>query len=43
LEQEAVDLTALKDVLERFDLVPAWKAYCMKGGKLDLLGLNVKT
>jgi hypothetical protein len=43
LEQEAVDLTALKNVLERFDLVPAWKAYCMKGGKLDLLGLNVKT
>jgi hypothetical protein len=40
LDQDAVDLTALKAVLERFDLVPAWNAYCAKAGKLDLLELN---
>jgi hypothetical protein len=38
LDQRAVDLTALKAVLERFDLMPAWKGYCAKAGKLDFLG-----
>ena len=41
LEQEAVDLSALKAVLERFDLMPAWNSYCAKAGKLGLLGLNL--
>jgi hypothetical protein len=40
LEEEAVDLTALKAVLERFDLVPAWRDYCTKAGKSDPLGLG---
>ena len=40
LDQSAVDLRDLKAVLERFDLMPAWNAYCAKAGKLDLLGLN---
>jgi hypothetical protein len=40
LDEKAVDLTALKAVLKRFDLMPAWDAYCAKAGKLDLLGLN---
>ncbi len=40
LDQKAVDLTALKGVLKRFHLMPAWDAYCAKAGKLDLLGLN---
>jgi len=38
LDQGAVDLTALKSVLMRFDLMPAWKAYCAKAGKRDDLG-----
>jgi len=38
LEQKAVDLTLLKTVLERFNLMRAWKAYCDKAGKLDVLG-----
>ena len=37
LDQEAVDLPALKAVLRRFDLAPAWKAYCVKAGKRDVL------
>lgn len=41
LDQGAVNLTALKAVLERFDLMPAWNAYCVKAGKRDLLGLNL--
>jgi hypothetical protein len=40
LDQEAVDLTALKAVLERFDLMPAWKDYCAKAGKLDYLEIS---
>jgi LTXXQ motif family protein len=32
-----VDFTALEAVLERFDLMPAWKAYCVKAGKRDPL------
>jgi len=38
LDQKAVDLDALKGVLERFDLISAWKAYCFKAGIPDLLG-----
>ena len=37
LDQGAVDLTALKTVLKRFDLMPAWKIYCGKAGKRDVL------
>ncbi len=37
LEQEAVDLTKLKGVLERHRLMPAWKAFLSKSGKRDLL------
>jgi hypothetical protein len=37
LDQKAVDLTALKGVLDRFDLIPAWKDFCAKAGKLDVL------
>ncbi len=37
LDQKAVDLTALKAVLERFDLMAAWNAYCVKAGKPDFL------
>ena len=40
LDEKAVDLTALKVVLKRFDLMSAWDAYCAKAGKLDLLGLR---
>jgi hypothetical protein len=35
LDQAAVDLTALKSVLMRFDLMPAWKGYCAKAGRRD--------
>jgi hypothetical protein len=37
LDQKVVDLTALKAVLERFDLMPAWKTFCFKAGKSDFL------
>jgi hypothetical protein len=37
LDQEAVDLLALKGVLERFDLMPAWRSFCLKAGKPDVL------
>ncbi len=37
LDQGAVDLGALKQVLERFVLMPAWKSYCFRAGKLDVL------
>lgn len=37
VDQKAVDLTALKTVLKRFDLMPAWKAYCAKAGKRNFL------
>jgi hypothetical protein len=38
LAHKAVDLVGLKTILERFDLVPAWKAFCFKAGKADPLG-----
>jgi hypothetical protein len=37
LDQEAVDLDALKDTLKRFDLSQAWKAFCLKAGRSDIL------
>jgi hypothetical protein len=40
LEEGAVDLTALKAILDRFDLMAAWDAYCAKAGRLDLVGLK---
>jgi hypothetical protein len=40
LEQQAVDLKALKVVLGRFDLLAAWKDYCVRAGKLNLLSLD---
>ena len=41
LDENAVDLEPLKALLKRFELMPAWDAYCAKAGKLDLLGLNL--
>lgn len=32
LEQEAVDLTALKDVLKRHNLMTEWRTFCAKAG-----------
>jgi hypothetical protein len=40
LDEKAVDLTALKVLLERFGLVQAWKAFCFKAGTADILGIN---
>jgi hypothetical protein len=37
LDQEAVGLDALKDILKRFDLTQAWKAFCLKAGRSDIL------
>jgi hypothetical protein len=37
LDQKAVDLTALKGVLVRFDLMASWRGFCAKAGKPDLL------
>jgi hypothetical protein len=37
LEQRAVDLNRLKRVLDRHNLVDAWKAFCVKAGISDPL------
>lgn len=37
LEQGAVDLTRLKEVLQRHELMPAWKAFLLKAGRPDIL------
>jgi hypothetical protein len=37
LSQNAVDLVALKGVLERHDLMESWRAFCFKSGKSDPL------
>ena len=37
LDQNAVDLDELKAILNRFDLVQAWKAFCFKAGRPDIL------
>jgi hypothetical protein len=39
LAQRAVDLAALKDVLERHGLKAPWKAFCAKAGIIDPLEL----
>lgn len=39
LDQQAVGLAALKAVLERFDLLENWQAYCLKSGRTDPLSL----
>jgi len=38
LEQRAVDLAALKDILKRHDLMGAWAAFCLKAGIENPLG-----
>ena len=38
LDQEAVDLAKLRDVLQRHDLMPAWSAFLLKSGRQDILG-----
>jgi hypothetical protein len=37
LDQKAVDMAALKSVLQRHNLVNAWRAFCLKAGKEDPL------
>ncbi|MGH6871467.1 MAG: hypothetical protein ACREHE_08170 [Rhizomicrobium sp.] len=37
LDRRAVDLSALKAVLERHRLMPAWRAFCRKAGRNDPL------
>jgi len=37
LEQAAVDLAKLKAILQRHELMPAWRAFLLKSGKQDLL------
>lgn len=37
LDQRAVELGALKAVLEHFDLVGNWRAFCIKSGRADPL------
>ena len=38
LDQEVVDLAELKQVLERHELLPAWKDFCSKAGRPSALG-----
>jgi len=40
LDQNAVDLLALKWVVERFDLRDAWMSFCNRTGRADPLGLG---
>lgn len=40
LNVAAVDLVALKAVIERHDLKDAWRTFCLKAGRVDLLGLG---
>jgi hypothetical protein len=37
LDQGAVDLAKLRGVLQRHELLPAWKAFLLKAGKQELL------
>ncbi|HEX3675401.1 MAG TPA: hypothetical protein VHU87_14100 [Rhizomicrobium sp.] len=37
LEQKAVDLSVLKSVLERHNLMEAWQRFCLKAGRPDIL------
>ena len=40
LDQKVVNLSALKTIIERHRLVDAWKAFCVKAGRADPIGLN---
>lgn len=40
LDQNAVDLTALKAVFERHNLAGAWSAFCAKSGRADPIGIG---
>jgi hypothetical protein len=40
LDQGQVDLVALKSVIVRFDLLTAWKAFCLKSGRADSLAVE---
>jgi hypothetical protein len=33
LAERAVDLAKLKSLLERFNLMPSWSAFCFKAGR----------
>lgn len=37
LDQDAVDLEALRAVLQRFNLTDEWRSFCMKAGRTDPL------
>lgn len=37
LEQKAVDLGALKDILGRHNLLEAWRTFCLRTGRSELL------
>jgi hypothetical protein len=38
LDQDVIELAELKQVLERHDLLPAWKDFCSKAGRPNALG-----
>jgi len=40
LDQEAVNLGVLKDIVQRFGLASAWKTFCSTAGKTDPLSLG---
>lgn len=40
LDQDAVDLAALRLVLAEFDLLGAWKVFCLKAGRVDPLNIS---
>ncbi len=40
LDQGKVDVSALKAVIVRHGLREAWKSFCLKSGRSDLLGLG---
>ena len=40
LDQNAVDVTVLKSVIERFGLREAWASFCSRAGRPDPLGLG---
>jgi hypothetical protein len=40
LDQGSVDLKLLADILKRFDLTPAWKAFCVKAGRPDPISMG---
>ncbi len=40
LDQQAIELTALKPVLVRFNLLAGWKAFCLKSSRTDPLSIE---